>query len=139
MFRDSFKRRRCIIPASGFFEWTGEKGDKQPHLFSAADGSPILAFAGLWDRWIDPTTTEEILSCTVIVSGASAWMTLYHDRMPVLLRPEDFDAWLSGSLGADALWPAAESALREWPVSRRVNRDGVGEDDPTILERVGAA
>ena len=56
MFRDSFNRRRCIIPASGFFEWTGEKGDKQPHLFSAADGSPILAFAGLWDRWIDPAT-----------------------------------------------------------------------------------
>ena len=62
MFRDSFKRRRCIIPASGFF--TGEKGDKQPHLFSAADGSPILALAGLWDRWIDPASKEEILSCT---------------------------------------------------------------------------
>ena len=56
MFRDAFKRRRCIIPASGFFEWTGEKGGKQPHLFTAADGSPILAFAGLWDRWIDPAT-----------------------------------------------------------------------------------
>ena len=75
MFRDSFKRRRCIIPASGFFEWTGEKGEKQPHLFTAADGSPILALAGLWDRWIDPATKEEILSCTVIVTSASAWMT----------------------------------------------------------------
>jgi hypothetical protein len=63
-------------------------------------------------------------------------MTPYHDRMPVLLRAEDFDAWLNGSLGADALRPAAESALREWPVSRRVNRAGVGEDDPTIIERV---
>ena len=116
MLRDSFKRRRCIIPASGFFEWTDEADGKQPHLFTAADGSPILAFAGLWDRWIDPATKEEILSCTVIVSGASEWMTPYHDRMPVLLRAEDFDAWLSGSLGADALRPAAESALREWPV-----------------------
>ena len=64
MFRDSFKRRRCIIPASGFFEWTDEADGKQPHLFTAADGSPILAFAGLWDRWIDPATKEEILSCT---------------------------------------------------------------------------
>jgi putative SOS response-associated peptidase YedK len=54
MFRDSFKRRRCIIPASGFFEWTDEVDGKQPHLFTAADGWPILAFAGLWDRWIDP-------------------------------------------------------------------------------------
>jgi hypothetical protein len=60
-------------------------------------------------------------------------------RPPVLLRAEDFDAWLSGSLGADALRPAAESALREWPVSRRVNRAGVGEDDPTIIEKVEAA
>lgn len=51
MFRDAFKKRRCIIPASGFYEWTGAKGAKQPHLFSAADGAPVLAFAGLWDRW----------------------------------------------------------------------------------------
>ena len=72
MFRDFFKRRRCIIPACGFFEWTDEADGKQPHLFTAADGSPILAFAGLWDRWIDPASKEEILSCTVIVSGASA-------------------------------------------------------------------
>src|ERR1700728_4323306 len=90
--------------------------------FTAADGSPILAFAGLWDRWIDPATKEELLSCTVIVSGASDWMTPYHDRMPVLLRAEDFDAWLNGSLGADALRPAAENALREWPVSARMTR-----------------
>ncbi|MFZ2106069.1 MAG: SOS response-associated peptidase [Roseiarcus sp.] len=135
MFRDSFKRRRCIIPASGFFEWTDEADGKQPHLFSAADGSPILAFAGLWDRWIDPASKEEILSCIVIVSGASEWMTRYHDRMPVLLRADDFDAWLNGSLGADALRPAAESALREWPVSRLVNRTGVGDDDPTSTLR----
>jgi putative SOS response-associated peptidase YedK len=58
MFREAFRRRRCIIPASGFFEWTGEKGDKQPHLFTAADGSPILAFAGLWDRWRNPATGD---------------------------------------------------------------------------------
>jgi putative SOS response-associated peptidase YedK len=74
MFRDAFKSRRCIVPASGFFEWTGAKGAKQPHLFTAADGSPLLAFAGLWDRWKDPLTAEWILSATIIVSGASAWM-----------------------------------------------------------------
>ena len=100
MFRNAFKDRRCIIPASGFYEWTEEKkGAKQPHLFTAADGSPVLAFAGLWDRWRDPATREEILSCTIIVSGASAWMEPYHDRMPVLLREADFDAWLDGLLG----------------------------------------
>ena len=139
MFREAFKRRRCIIPASGFFEWTGEKGDKTPHLFTAADGSPILAFAGLWDRSTDPATKEELLSCTVIVSGASAWMTVYHDRMPVLLQAGDFDAWLNGTLGPEALRPAAESALREWTVSKRVNRTGFGDDDPTIIQKVEAA
>ena len=139
MFRDAFKRRRCIIPASGFFEWTGGKGEKVPHLFTAADGAPVLAFAGLWDRWTDPASGDEVLSATIIVSGASAWMEPYHDRMPVLLGAEDLDGWLDGTLGPEALKPAAESALREWIVSSRVNRTGVGDDDPTIVEPVDAA
>jgi len=138
MFRNAFKERRCIIPASGFYEWTGEKGAKQPHLFSAANGSSVLAFAGLWDRWHDQATGEQVLSCTIIVSGASEWMTPYHDRMPVLLEEKDFDAWLDGTLGPEALKPAREAALREWPVSTRLNRTGVGDDDPTIIERVSA-
>jgi putative SOS response-associated peptidase YedK len=74
------------------------------------------------------------LSCTIIVSDASAWMEPYHDRMPVLLQEADFDAWLNGSLGPQALKPAAEEALREWTVSPRLNRTGVGDDDPTIIE-----
>ncbi len=121
MFRDAFKRRCCIVPASGFYEWTGSKGDKTPHLFSAADGSPILAFAGLWERWKNPEG-EEVLSCTIIVSGASAWMAPYHNRMPVLLHESYISGWLDGSLGGEALQPAAESTLREWIVSTRVNR-----------------
>jgi putative SOS response-associated peptidase YedK len=116
MFRDSFKRRRCIIPA--------RRTARNRICSRPPTARPILAFAGLWDRWIDPASKEEILSCTVIVSGASEWMTPYHDRMPVLLRVEDFDAWLNGALGADALRPAAESALREWPVSPSVHRTG---------------
>ena len=91
MFRDAFKRnRRCIIPASGFYEWTGGKKERLPHLFTATDGSPVLAFAGLWDRWKEPESGEEVLSCTIIVSGASAWMEPYHDRMPVILTPDLF-------------------------------------------------
>lgn len=134
MFRDAFKRRRCIVPASGFYEWTGGKGAKQPHLFTAADGSPILAFAGLWDRWRSPEDGEEVLSCTIVVSGASAWMAPYHDRMPVLLSGPAIDAWLDGSMGAEGLKPAAESALRAWPVTKRVNRTGEGDDDPSLIE-----
>ena len=80
-----------------------------------------------------------MLSATIIVSGASDWMTPFHDRMPVLLTPSDFDGWLDGSLGPDVLKPAAESALREWIVSKRVNRTGHGDDDPTLFDPVDEA
>lgn len=93
-----------------------------------------MGCAGLWDRWKDPATDEWALSCTIIVCDANDWMARYHDRMPVILEAKDFDAWLDGSLGGEALKCAAESALREWPVSPRVNRSGVGDDDPTIIE-----
>jgi putative SOS response-associated peptidase YedK len=63
-------------------------------------------------------------------------MRPYHDRMPILLSPKDFDAWLDGSLGADRLKPAAEEALREWPVSKRANKSGEGDDDATIIEPI---
>ena len=105
---------------------------------TAADGSPILAFAGLWDRWTDPASGEEVLSATIIVSSASDWMAPYHDRMPVLLGVGDFDAWLDGEARPEALRPAAEGALREWIVSSRVNRTGHGDDDATIVEPVDA-
>ncbi|RYC28907.1 SOS response-associated peptidase, partial [Lichenibacterium minor] len=136
MFRTAFKKHRCLIPASGFYEWTGGKGDKVPHLFTAGDGSPVLAFAGLWDHWTDPESGDDVLSATIIVSGASEWMTPFHDRMPVLLTPDDFDGWLSGELGPEVLKPAAESALREWGVSKRVNRTGDGDEDPTLFDAV---
>jgi putative SOS response-associated peptidase YedK len=74
----------------------------------------------------------------MIVSGASAWMEAYHDRMPVLLGPADFTGWLDRTLGTEALRPARADALREWPVSKRVNATGVGDDDPALLDPVGA-
>lgn len=80
VLRDAYCRRRCVGPASGFYEWTG-KGDKQPHISVDAAGAPILAVAGLWDRWRDPQSGEEILSCTIILTEATQWMTPYHDRM----------------------------------------------------------
>ena len=130
MFREAFRRCRCIIPASGFFEWTGEKTDRQPHYFSAADGSPIMAFAGLWDRWRN-AEGEEILSCTMVVCGADAWMEKFHDRMPAILSGPEIDGWLEGTAGSELLKPAEEEKLQEWLVSNRVNRTGVGDDDTT--------
>ena len=82
--------------------------------------------------------SSTVLSATIIVSGASARMEPYHDLMPVLFGAEDFDHWLDGSLGPESLKPAAESALREWTVSSRVNRTGVGDDDPMIVEPVAS-
>jgi putative SOS response-associated peptidase YedK len=137
MFRNAFKARRCIIPASGFFEWTGEKTNRQPHLFTAANGSPVLAFAGLWEQALDPATGGGLLSCTMVVSSANAWMEVYHDRMPVILEQAQFDTWLDGSMGADALKPASEEVLREWLVSPRMNRTGFGDEDATTIEPIG--
>lgn len=86
MFRDAYKRRRCLILASGFYEWTGGKGARVPHYFTARDESPVLVFADLWDVWHDKAADEEVVSATMIVGGASPWMAAYHDRMPILLH-----------------------------------------------------
>lgn len=135
MYRDAWRRgRRLIVPASGFFEWTGPKTDRVPHYFTAADGSPLIGFAGIWDRWRNPETGDDLLSATILTTGVSQWMATYHNRMPVILRPEDFERWLSGEMGADELGPTAEQALREWRISTRVNKSGEGDDDPTIVE-----
>ena len=79
-------------------------------------------------------TGDEVLSCRFVVSGASKWIAPYNDRMPVLLESDTIDARLTGKLGRNGLKPAAESALRKWPVFKRLNRTGVGNDDPTIVE-----
>lgn len=136
MFRHAFKKRRCIVPASGFYEWTGEKGDKVPHYFTAGDGAPVLAIAGLWETWHDKAADEEVLSATMVVGGANKWMGEYHDRMPILLAPGEIAAWLDGSMGGDDIKErtAPLDALREWVVSPRVNRTGVGDDDPSMTE-----
>ncbi len=138
MFRDALRRRRCVIPASGYYEWRGTPSGRQPYFISAADGG-VLSFAGLWDRWTDPQTAEEVTSCTIVVTAANAFTRPVHDRMPAILEPADLAAWLSGAAGTAVLRPAAEDRLRMWPVSRRVNRTGSGDDDPTLLDGVEVA
>jgi putative SOS response-associated peptidase YedK len=141
MFKAAFQARRCIIPASGFYEWTGPRKERTPHYFSSPCGAP-LAFAGLWESWRDPTSGETIPSATIIVCGANQWTARYHDRAPVLLEQKDFDLWLSGdalfasggSNPSSLLRPAREDALQEWIVSPRIIRSGVGDDDPTMIE-----
>jgi putative SOS response-associated peptidase YedK len=133
-FREAYKRRRCIVPASGFYEWTGDKKARQPWLFTAADGSPILFLAGLRETWRDKQTGEEILSATMIVTAASEWMKPYHDRMPAVLAEAEIDRWLRGDMVAEELHPAPEARFREQRVSPRINKTGAFDDDPSVIE-----
>jgi len=105
-FRSAFRKRRCLIPASGFYEWqkTGAK-EKQPWNIGRADGQP-LAMAGLWEHWQEPDGTT-LESCTVITTTANGFMAEIHVRMPVILDPSLWDLWLD----PDALEPAALSEL----------------------------
>lgn len=130
MFRRAWVKRRCIIPASGYYEWTGPTKERVPHYFSAAGGE-LLGFAGLWEAWTSPEG-EEIVSCTIITREPTPWAAQYHDRMPAMLQPRDFDAWLDGSGGKDLLMqPPPE--LRQWIVSQRVNKSGAGDDEPSTI------
>jgi putative SOS response-associated peptidase YedK len=120
MFRTAFKRSRCLIPASGFYEWQTVGGTKQPFYITASD-APILSIAGLWDSWTNPSNGEQIRSCTMIVTAANEFMEPIHDRIPVFIQPDDFEPWLSGEAGTELLAPPTNDYLRAWPVSRRVN------------------
>jgi putative SOS response-associated peptidase YedK len=130
MFRDAFKRHRCVVPASGFYEWTGPKTAREPWFVSAADGAP-LSFAGLWDRWTDPATKEEIRSFTIIVTDANAFMAKMHDRMPVVLDAAGREAWLA-SPDISLLRPAPEAALRAWRVTPQMNSNRYQEADAVV-------
>ena len=134
-FRDAFKRRRCLIPASGYYEWKATPTGKQPFYITAADG-PVLTFAGLWDEWKDPQTGERLRSSTIIVTKANEFTRAIHDRMPVLLGAERFEPWLSGEAGTELLQPAPNDALRMWPVSKRVNKSAPDNNDPSLIDEV---
>ena len=133
MFRSAFAVSRCIIPASGFYEWTGATGAKTPHYFTARDGFP-LAFAGVCSACRDVESNASIESATIIVGPANSWMRPFHDRMPIILDWRDANAWLTGDDPGAWLRPAPEDALQEWIVSRRVNRANDANDDPTLIE-----
>ena len=137
-FRDAFKRNRCLIPVSGYYEWQDTPSGKQPWYFTTRDGSPALTAAGLWDSWKNPETGEQLLSCTMIVTEPNAFVAEVHDRMPALLTESQFDAWLSGQAGVEYLKPAPEGLVRKWPVSRRVNSSKALVDDASLIEEVAA-
>jgi putative SOS response-associated peptidase YedK len=135
MFRSAFKRTRCLIPASGYYEWQSTPNGKQPYYFTALDGSP-LTIAGLWDEWKDIETGEPVKSGTMIITEANEFVNKIHDRMPVLLQQTDFEPWLTGKAGTEILRPAANDYLQAWPVSKRVNSSRAPDDDPSLIDRI---
>jgi putative SOS response-associated peptidase YedK len=137
MFRSAFKRKRCLIPVSGYYEWQDTPGGKQPWYFTARDGSPALTIAGVWDEWTDKETLKRLKSCAMIITEPNKFVAEVHDRMPVLLTEKQFDPWLSGEVGIEYLKPAPNDFLQKWPVSKRVNSSRADDDDATLIKKIG--
>src|SRR5215472_511906 len=123
-FRDAMRWRRCLVPADGFYEWrkVGPK-EKQPYNIGMIDDS-VFAFAGLWDRWRSPAGSA-IETCTILTTEPNSLVAEVHDRMPVIVRPEDYELWLDpGVVDArlsDCLRPCDARLMKKYPVSTRVN------------------
>jgi putative SOS response-associated peptidase YedK len=134
-FRGAFKRSRCLIPVSGYYEWQDTPSGKQPYYFTARDGSPALTIAGLWDEWLK-ASGETLKSCTMMITEPNKFVGEVHDRMPVLLAEKNFGLWLSGEAGLEVLKPAPDDLLQRWLVSKRVNSSRAPDDDPTLIEKI---
>lgn len=132
MFRAAFKRSRCLIPSSGFYEWHRSGEHKQPYLIAMADGSP-MTFAGLWDQWIDPETGDEVRSCTLLTTASNEFMQPIHSRMPVILTSNEFQIWLKGD-AATVLKPCNDDLLRAHKVAKAVGN--VRNNGPELLDPI---
>jgi putative SOS response-associated peptidase YedK len=119
-FRAAVRERRCLIPASGFYEWRVEGGRKLPWYISRADGAP-MALAGIWQVWEGGGAT--LATCAIVTTDANATMARIHDRMPVIVEPADWALWLgeAGHGAAALMRPAAEGVLTAWRVDPAVN------------------
>ena len=136
-FRDAFRKRRCVVPASGFYEWQTIGKIKHPWYFQFRDESPFL-FAGIWESWRSVDGVE-LETCSLITTEANAVVSPLHDRMPVIVRGADADRWLDPAVqDPSQLEPLLKPTPGEWmtgtPVSPRVN--SVRNDGPECLERV---
>jgi putative SOS response-associated peptidase YedK len=134
-FRSAFGKRRCLIPANGYYEWSGSP--KQPFYIHAADRAP-LAMAGLYEWWRDPSVAEPdpaawLLTCTIITTAAKGEISRIHDRMPVLISRDDRSGWLDPSIGGELALAGVKTAvpLAAYPVSTAVNK--VSNNGPALV------
>lgn len=135
-FRTAFRRRRCLVLADGYFEWKKEGAKKQPYYIRMRDESPF-AFAGLWERWSPGGDDAALDTCTLITTDANDLTRSIHDRMPVILAPNDYALWLDPRLDdkprlTALLRPYDSEAMIADPVSTRVNNPK--HDDPACIE-----
>ena len=132
-FRNAMRRRRCLIPADGFYEWKQEGARKRP-FFAAAKG--LVAFAGIWEPWIGPNG-EEVETACILTTPANRTLRPLHDRMPAVIPPQAFDLWLDcakvdAETACALLMPAAEDTFAAHPISTAVNR--AANDGPALIE-----
>ena len=135
-FREAFKKRRCIIPADGFYEWQRTGGRKQPYYFGLKDGN-LFGFAGLWEKWRTPEG-ESLETCSILTTEANETLSTVHDRMPVILHAESYDLWLDDDerhqeLRKELLRPYPASEMTAHPVSTAINSPG--NQGATLIER----
>jgi len=142
-FAAAFRKRRCLVPADGFYEWAGEGEGKQAYLISRRDGG-VFAFAGLWERWTQKPGGKDapsIDSFTIITTGANSLLRPLHPRMPVILPEAHYASWLDPDAAPEnlkkLLAPADEKTLRYYPVGKRVNSARIDEAD--LADPMGAA
>ena len=134
-YRSAFKSRRCLILADGFYEWQKTSSGKQPFYIRMEDGSPF-AFAGLWESW---KNGREIRSSTIITTDPNEIVGEIHNRMPVILHPEDYEMWLDPIFGereplTTLLKPYPANEMEAYPVSRAVNKPS--NNQPEVIEAV---
>jgi putative SOS response-associated peptidase YedK len=136
-FRDAFAERRCLIPASGFYEWRKSGATKMPYAILPAD-APLFAFAGLWENWRDRTEGGPwIRTCTIVTGPANPLLEPIHERMPVILDAGAWARWLGEEPASpeellSLLTPFPPERMRAYPVSPRVN--SVKNDDPGLID-----
>lgn len=137
-FRSAFKRRRCLVPATGFYEWQKGDGKIKTPMFIHLNDQDVFAFAGLWEVWHSPDGSE-IRTYTIITTDANDFMQPIHNRMPVILRREDYAAWLDpddapASKLLPLLKPFDSARMDAYEVSRAVNTPSI--DEPALIEPV---
>lgn len=138
-FRSAMRHRHCLVPADGFYEWTGRAGAKQPHLIRPRAGG-LIALAGLWEHWLGADGSE-IETMAILTTTSNAEMASIHDRMPVILTPDQYSVWLdcSSGLAHEAkrlLKPLPDGSLEIIPVSKDLNNPR--NDYPEVQERVAS-